>query len=241
MEFSMLAPGDRCLVGFSGGKDSAFLLFALAALKEKAPFDFELAAATLDPMFDRDFPATKIEDLCASLGVPLFLERRNLAKLAFAPGKQNPCARCAFFRRGALNRIARRQGFNKLALAHHLDDALETFLVSIFYSGQLKTFTPVTHQDRSGITVIRPLIYLREGQIENADCFEWEPVPSGCPLDGHSARQKVKDLLARLALENADIYSNVLAAMRSSADERQLWPRPARREEMKGKYQAWRQ
>jgi tRNA(Ile)-lysidine synthase TilS/MesJ len=165
MEFSMLGPGDRCLVGLSGGKDSAFLLYALAALRQTAPFQFDLAAATIDPMFDPNFPADRLRQLCESLGVPFFLEQSNFAQLAFAPSEQNPCPRCAYFRRGALNRIAKREGYNRLALAHHHDDAVETFLMSILYAGQIKTFTPVTQQERSELLVIRPLIYLRESQI----------------------------------------------------------------------------
>lgn len=237
MEFSMLAPGDRCLVGLSGGKDSAFLLYALAALKQKAPFQFDLAAATIDPMFDPNFPAALLQELCDSLGVPLFLEQSNLAQVAFAPSEQNPCPRCAYFRRGALNRIARREGYNRLALAHHHDDAVETFLMSILYAGQIKTFTPVTKQDRSDLLVIRPLIYLREEQIRaTRSFFDWEPVPSCCPLDGQSTRQTVKELLRTLGQENASLYSNVSAAMRLPLANVQLWPPELTREEMRSKY-----
>ncbi|NLW16607.1 MAG: tRNA 2-thiocytidine biosynthesis protein TtcA [Firmicutes bacterium] len=237
MEFSMLGPGDRCLVGLSGGKDSAFLLYALAALKLKAPFQFDLAAVTIDPMFDPNFPAARIQELCDQLGVPLFLERTNLAAAAFAPSNQNPCSRCAYLRRGALNRIAKREGYNRLALAHHHDDAVETFLMSILYAGQIKTFGPVTWQDRSGLLVIRPLIYLREAQIRaTRSFFDWEPVPTGCPLDGKSTRQRVKDLLCTLETENPVIYSNLSAAMRLPLTEIELWPPELTREEMRSKY-----
>lgn len=233
----MLAQGDRCLVGLSGGKDSAFLLYALAALKQKAPFQFDLAAVTIDPMFDPDFPAARLQELCDSLGVPLFLEQSNLAQVAFAPSEQNPCPRCAYFRRGALNRIARREGYNRLALAHHHDDATETFLMSILYAGQIKTFTPVTKQDRSDLLVIRPLIYLREAQIRaTRSFFDWDPVPSCCPLDGQSTRQTVKELLRTLGQENASLYSNVSAAMRLPLANVQLWPPELTREEMRSKY-----
>lgn len=233
----MLGPGDRCLVGLSGGKDSAFLLYALAVIKAKAPFQFELAAATIDPMFDPNFPAARLQELCDSLGVALFLEQTNLAGAAFAPSAQNPCPRCAFLRRGALNRIANREGYNRLALAHHHDDAVETFLMSILYAGQIQTFTPVTSQDRSGLLVIRPLIYLREAEIQ-ATCsfFDWEPVPSCCPLDGESTRQRVKELLQTLGEVNPSLYSNVSAAMRLPLAKIQLWPPALTREEMRSKY-----
>lgn len=233
----MLGPGDRCLVGLSGGKDSAFLLYALAALKPKAPFPFDLAAATIDPMFDPRFPAARLQELCDSLEVPLFLEQSNLAEVAFAPSEQNPCSRCAYFRRGALNRIATREGYNRLALAHHHDDAVETFLMSILYAGQIKTFSPVTRQDRRGLLVIRPLIYLREAQIRaTRSFFAWEPVPSCCPLDGQSTRQTVKELLQTLGEENSSLYSNVSAAMRSPLASVRLWPPELTRAEMRSKY-----
>ncbi len=237
MEFDMLMPGDRCLVGLSGGKDSSFLLYALAVIREYAPFSFDLAAATIDPLFDDQFPSERVQQLCRSLQVPLFLERLDLAKLVFAPSKQNPCPRCAFFRRGALNRIATREGYNRLALAHHHDDAVETFLISLLFSGQIKTFTPVTEQDRSRLTVIRPLIYLREQEIKSAyRFFDWEPIQNPCPLDGHSTRQQVKELLQSLDKESRSVYDNVSAAMRLPVDKVELWPSELNRDAMRQKY-----
>ena len=233
MEFAMLADGDRCLVGFSGGKDSAFLLYALAALRAKAPFEFELAAATIDPMFDDQFPEERLRLFCQQLRVPFYLERTNLAQLAFASKRQNPCARCAFFRRGALNRIAKREGYNRLALAHHHDDAVETFLLSLLYAGQIKTFTPVTKQDALDLLIIRPLIYLRESEIESQRFFTWASVPSMCLLDGRSARQTVKELLRA----NPLFYNNLAAAMRFPLSQIRLWPPELTREEMRPRYQ----
>lgn len=237
MEFDMLAPGDRCMVGLSGGKDSAFLLYSLAVLKEHAPFDFDLAAVTIDPMFDDHFPGERLAELCRQLGMPFLLEQVNLAEIAFAPSEQNPCPRCAFFRRGALNRIARREGYNKLALAHHHDDAVETFLMSIIYSGQIKTFTPVTRQDKSGLTVIRPLVYLRESEIKAAyKFFEWEPVHNPCPLDKTSKRQDIKQLIRQLDRDNRSVYDNLSAAMRLPVEKIELWPPELSKAEMRERY-----
>lgn len=237
MEFDMLRPGDRCLVGLSGGKDSSFLLYALAVIREHAPFAFDLGAVTIDPMFDANFPGDRLRELCSRLGVPFLLEQVNLAEIAFAPSEQNPCPRCAFFRRGALNRIAQREGYNRLALAHHHDDAVETFLMSILFSGQIKTFTPVTRQDKSGLTVIRPLVYLREWEVKAAyRFFEWEPIHNPCPLDGKSTRQQVKELLRELGRANRSVYDNVSAAMRLSLDRVELWPPELTRDAMRQKY-----
>lgn len=237
MEFDMLQPGDRCLVGLSGGKDSSFLLYALSVIREHAPFAFDLAAVTIDPMFDANFPGDQLQALCDRLGVPFILEQVNLAEIAFAPSEQNPCPRCAFFRRGALNRIAQREGYNRLALAHHHDDAVETFLMSLLFSGQIKTFTPVTDQDKSGLTVIRPLIYLREWEVQAAyKFFDWEPIHNPCPLDGKSTRQNVKELLRELGRANRSVYDNVSAAMRIPLNRVELWPSELTRDEMRHKY-----
>lgn len=237
MEFDMLRPGDRCLVGLSGGKDSSFMLYALSVIREHAPFAFDLAAVTIDPMFDDQFPGDKLQGLCDRLGVPFILEQVNLAEIAFAPSEQNPCPRCAFFRRGALNRIAEREGYNRLALAHHHDDAVETFLMSLLFSGQIKTFAPVITQDRVGTTVIRPLVYLREWEVKAAyKFFEWEPIVNPCPLDGKSTRQTVKELLRELGRENRSVYDNLSAAMRIPLDRVELWPEELTRDEMRQKY-----
>lgn len=232
----MIRAGDRVLVGLSGGKDSSFLLYALATIREHAPFHFDLAAATIDPLFDNDFPAERLVELCHELEVPFHLKRLPVAEAAFAPGTQNPCPRCAYFRRGALNGIAWREGYNRLALAHHHDDAVETFLMSILYSGQIKTFGPTTPQD-DGLLVIRPLIYLRESQIRAAyRFFDFEPIKSPCPLDGKSTRQVVKDQIRSLARQNRTIYDNLSAAMRIPPERIELWPPEMTREEMHKQY-----
>ncbi|MGE5654066.1 MAG: tRNA 2-thiocytidine biosynthesis TtcA family protein [Bacillota bacterium] len=232
----MIAPGDRVLVGLSGGKDSSFLLYALATLREHAPFAFDLAAATIDPMFDEPFPSDRLVGLCRDLDIPFHLERLPVAEAAFAPGTQNPCPRCAYFRRGALNGIAWREGYNRLALAHHHDDAVETFLMSILYSGQIKTFGPTTPQD-DGLMVIRPLIYLREAQIRAAyRFFAFEPIKSPCPLDGKSMRQTVKDQIRALTHQNRTVYDNLSAAMRVAPGRIELWPPELSKDEMHVRY-----
>jgi tRNA(Ile)-lysidine synthase TilS/MesJ len=124
-----------------------------------------------------------------------------------------------------------------LALAHHHDDAVETFLMSVLFSGQIKTFSPVTEQDKSGLTVIRPLIYLREWEVKAAyKFFEWQPIHNPCPLDGKSTRQTVKELLRELGRENRSVYENISAAMRIPLERVELWPSELSKEEMRQKY-----
>ncbi|MCL2498697.1 MAG: tRNA 2-thiocytidine biosynthesis TtcA family protein, partial [Symbiobacteriaceae bacterium] len=173
MEFEMLQPGDKVLVGLSGGKDSALLLFALKVLQQQTGYPFELGAVTVDAGFSSESYQDILTELCTALSVPLYYERHpELQEIVFDPQhRQNPCARCAFFRRGIINRIAVKEGYNKIALGHHLDDAVETFLMSILLAGKIETFTPVTSQDRSQVTVIRPLVLLREKEITGAKRF----------------------------------------------------------------------
>lgn len=231
IEFDMLSPRDRVLVGLSGGKDSSFLLYALAALRENAPFDFDLAALHVDQGFVPDFDVSTMEDFCKGLGVPFAVMRTRIYEAAFGQEKQSPCARCAFLRRGALNNYANKNGYNKVALAHHLDDALETFLMSQLYSGRIETFLPVTYLDRTKVTVIRPLVYFREKEIKQAGkLIDFTPVDTPCPMAGKSMRARVKALLTELANENKFVLTNLMAAMRQG-NAVKLWPpEPARQE-----------
>lgn len=229
IEFDMLAPGDRILAGFSGGKDSAFLLWALCHVQRGARFDFELAALTVELGFPGETDEGRLRDWCDRLGLELHLEKTEIGKHIFT-GSQNPCARCAFLRRGAINDFALRHGFNKVALAHHLDDAVETFLMSQLYSGQVKTFLPRIYMDRSGITTIRPLVYLREEQIRRAvRRAGYEPIVPSCPVSGKTTRQAVGNMIRRLERENRFVFTNLVAAMRSA--EVELWPPPLTPEE----------
>lgn len=242
VEFQMVAEGDRILVGFSGGKDSAFLLHALCAVRMYSPINFEIAAATIDQGFASDDIAATGERMASfvrRLGVPYFVKQTNIARVAFAPyQKENPCAICSHLRRGALNKCAAENGFNKVALAHHRDDVVETFLMSILYSGQIHTFRPVTYLDRTGITVIRPLVYFRESEIAGAvRRIGYEPPVNPCPMQGKSHRAKVRDLIRSLSRENRIVYHNLFKALRVDAIG-ELWPPVASEQQMRERHKA---
>ena len=229
-EFGLIRPGDRILVGFSGGKDSAFLLYALRSLQlHNRLVPFSLAAVTLDAGFAPGFPPGTVPAYAGRLGVEWHPIETKLARL-LADGK-DPCARCAYFRRGAIYRFARQRGFNRVALAHHHDDAVATFLLSILYSGKIETFLPRTDLDGE-LSVIRPLVYLREADIrKHLHLTGFAPVSSGCPYEAGTQRLEVKKLLARLGRENRFVYTNLSAAMR--AGSLQLWPPPPSKAEMR--------
>jgi tRNA(Ile)-lysidine synthase TilS/MesJ len=123
-----------------------------------------------------------------------------------------------------MNRFARENGFNAVALAHHHDDAVETFLMSIIYSGQIKTFLPRTELDRSGLTAIRPLVYLREKEIRAAlELTGYQPVPSPCPVDGRTKRAETKELIRQLSRHDPGIFTNLASAIREGRPQ-EFWP-----------------
>lgn len=163
-DFGLIEPNDRILIALSGGKDSLTLLYAMAILKKTLPCDFEIAALTLDMGFKNDY--TEVKAFCKSLEIDFNIIDSEIAQIIFEERKEkNPCSLCARFRRGAINNWAKEHGYNKVALGHHMDDVLETFLMSLFYEGRLNTFAPKSYLDRSDVTVIRPLVYVLEYDI----------------------------------------------------------------------------
>jgi len=213
-DYAMISPGDRIGVGVSGGKDSLLLLRALAALREFYPAAFSLEAVTVDAGFpDMDFSG--VEALCRALEVPYEIVKTDIREIVFdARREENPCSLCARLRRGALNNALRDRGCNKLALGHHFDDAAETFLLSLLYEGRLSCFEPVTYMERSGITLIRPLLYVGEKRCENlAEKLGLPVVKSTCPQDHAGKRREVKALIASLSREYPDLRSKIFGAM----------------------------
>ena len=235
LEFDLIEEGDRILIGLSGGKDSLFLAFAMAALQKVSAKPFELAALTLDAGFAPDFPQETLAAFCAKLDIPFHFIQADIASIIQENQGKDPCFTCAFFRRGAINRFAAEHGFQKVAYAHHHDDAVETLLMNLLHSGQIGTFLPKTALDRSGVTVIRPLLFFREAELRDAWMLHvQEPIPNPCPFNGKTQRQATKELIASLASQNPAIYDHLAAAMREDSVH-ELWPKEATRAELKEK------
>ena len=213
-DYDMIQEGDRIAVGLSGGKDSTILLMALNHLRRFYPKKFYLEAISIDLGFEgMDF--TPLAELCKSLDVPYTLVKTDIKEIVFdVRNEDNPCSLCAKMRRGALNETLKAHNVNKLALGHHFDDAIETFMMSLLFEGRLSCFKPVTFLDRSGVTQIRPLVYAGELKIINlAKTLEIPLVENSCPMDKTSKRHEIKTLLAGLSKQYPDMKSKIFGAM----------------------------
>ena len=213
-DYDMICPGDKIAVGVSGGKDSMLLLAAMKHLQSFYPKPFELEAITIELGFEgMDFGA--VADYCRERDIPYSCVKTDIKEIVFDVRREdNPCSLCAKMRRGALNEAIRSRGISKLALGHHFDDAVETFMLSLLFEGRISCFRPVTYLDRSGVTQIRPLIYAGEQKIANvAAALELPIVENPCPQDKASKRKEIKDLLKTLGADYPDMKSKVFGAM----------------------------
>ena len=215
-DYEMIAPGDRVMVGVSGGKDSVALTIGLSMLRKYIGFDYEVVAVTLDPQFDHqpmDYSA--LAELFRQHGIPYEVRRTEIGPVVFEYRKEkNPCALCAKLRRGSLHTALTERGIHKIALGHHYDDAVETLLMNLVFEGRIGCFQPVTYLDRTGITQIRPLLYCQETDIRRmAAKLALPVVKNTCPMDGHSRRQEVKELLAELERRYPDLKKKLFGAV----------------------------
>ena len=199
-DYHMIDEGDKIAIGISGGKDSLTLLYALHGLRRFYPKHFEIHAVTVDLGF-KNLNLDKIKELCKSLDVEYTIIKTDIAQIIFEDRKEeNPCSLCAKMRKGALNQAIKEIGCNKVAYAHHKDDVVETMLMSLIFEGRFHTFSPVTYLDRMDLTVIRPLMYMNEGDVIGFVNKNQVPVvKSPCPADGYTKREYVKNLLKSLA------------------------------------------
>ncbi len=216
--YEMIADGDKICVGVSGGKDSVALLVALAKMRRFLPWNFEVVALSVDMNFGgvpSDF--SEIEELCRRIRVPYFIKQTHIAEVVFdVRQEENPCSLCSRMRRGALHDAAKELGCNKIALGHHLDDAVETFYINLLRNGTIGCFRPVTYLSRKDITMIRPMIYAFERDVSKAAVsFNLPIVKSKCPADGTTERQKVKYLLSGLEKEYENLRKKTLTALQN--------------------------
>ncbi len=212
-DYQMIEQGDRIGVGVSGGKDSIALLVFLSELRKYHSSGFEMEAISIDLGFGMDF--SPIQALCDKLQVPFTVVKTEIAPVIFDYRKEkNPCSMCAKMRRGALNQALLDRNLNKLALGHHYDDAVETFMMSLLYEGRISCFQPVTDLDRTGIIQIRPMLYLHERTIDNFVKQQQLPiVMNRCPVDKRTKREEIKKLVFELSKTYPDLKERVFGAM----------------------------
>lgn len=218
-DYGMIVPGDKICVGVSGGKDSVALTVALAHLRRYMGIPFELVAVSLDPQFNgQSTDYTPLQELFSQLDVPYEIRRSEIGAIVFDIRKEsNPCALCAKMRRGLLHNTAKELGCNKVALGHHLDDAIETFYMNLWGEGRLGCFSPITYLSRKDITMIRPMILATESEVRKAVKSAQLPiVKSACPADGATRRQEMKDYVANMCRQDKAFRQKMLGAMQTA-------------------------
>ena len=196
-EYSLIQKGDKIAIGISGGKDSLSLLYVLSQYKKYILNDFEIVAIAVDLSGGKN-DYSKIKKFCEILNVDFIIVPSNVFEIVFEIRKEkNPCSLCANLRRGLLNSKAKELGCNKVALGHHRDDLIETFLLSLFFEGRMSTFKPSSYLSRTDITVIRPLLYCEEKDLAK-ESINFPILKNLCPADKNTQREKAKSILATL-------------------------------------------
>jgi tRNA 2-thiocytidine biosynthesis protein TtcA len=216
-EFSMVRPHDRVLVGLSGGKDSLTLLHVLRNVKRRCGFPFDLAAATVDPMTPEYNPES-LGEYCRSLGVEHFMLKEPIMQIAKTKMKnESICAFCARMKRGLLYNCMRTNGYNVLALGQHMDDIVESFMMSVWRNGALRTMKAHYICDEGDLRIIRPLVYVRERDTEKfAKDAKLPIVADNCPacFKEPKERRRIKLMLSAEEYENPGVFGSISRAIK---------------------------
>lgn len=211
-KYELIEEGDKIAVGLSGGKDSLTLLHALKSYQRFSPQKFELVAIAVDLTNGKN-DYSLLQKFCDDIDVPLFIEKSNVFEVVFEIKKEkNPCSLCANMRRGLLNSKAKELGCNKVALGHHKDDFIETFILSLFFEGRLSSFMPKSYLSRMELYSIRPLIYCDEKEIIRVS-QNYPTLKNICPADKHTEREKAKELLKELEEKYPDAKEKIFTAL----------------------------
>lgn len=215
LNYGMIQPGEKIAIGMSGGKDSSTLLSLLDTIKkqQRLGFDFDIYPIILDMGMEMDIQP--LVDFCQDLGYDIEIVSTDIAKVVFdIREEKNPCSLCANLRRGILYQTASDRGYTKVALGHHVDDAIETYFMNFLFHGEMTSFEPMTYLDRTGVTIIRPLLYVEEKAIINYTRREEIPVIfNPCPVDKKTKREEIKKMISSLSLDYPDIRKKFIKGM----------------------------
>ncbi len=218
-EYSMINDNDKVAIALSGGKDSVALLVALCEIKKYYSKKFEVIAITLDPCFNNkktDF--SSISKLCEKLNVQHIIKKTNLWEIIFDIRKErSPCSLCAKMRRGILHTVCIEHNCQRIALGHHQDDAIETFLMNLFHNGKLECFSPLSYLSRRNLFMIRPMILCNEKEIKNFIFnYNLPTCKSNCPMDGHTERENFKNLTNLIESKYPNLRKNLINSLKKS-------------------------
>ena len=213
-KYGMIQDGDRICVGVSGGKDSLLLMYGLKLYQMFSKKKYELCAVMLG-LGIVELDTSGIEAFAREHDIDFEVKKTDIGDVVFNIRKEkSPCAMCAKMRRGALNDIAVAKGCNLVALGHNREDVLETFLLSLFYEARLNTFAPITYLGRTGVTVIRPLVFYPEKDAINAARrLELPVIPANCPVAGSTKREDMKNLLQDFRRIVPDVETRLMKAI----------------------------
>jgi tRNA 2-thiocytidine biosynthesis protein TtcA len=216
-DFSMIREGDRLLLGLSGGKDSLSLLHILRYFQRHAPIHFELAAMTVDPQSE-DFDPSPLIPYLKSIGIDYYYEKEPILEMADKHMEGDSyCSFCSRIKRGIMYSTARKHNCNVLVLGQHLDDLAESFLMSAFHGGKLKTMKAHYTNNDGDLRVIRPLVYVREKMLAKlAQENELPVIAENCPacFSKPTQREHMKQLLAKEEKGNNGIFGSLLTTMK---------------------------
>ena len=219
-QWNMINAGDNVLVGLSGGKDSLILLHALHEFSRRSPQKFSLAALSVKLTGMNTEP---LEEYCHEKNIRYVIVEHPIIEIIHARNEKSPCSFCANMRRGIISRWASENGYNKLALGHSLDDAVETFFMNLFHTGRAKSFQPKAYMSRTNVTVIRPLVLSAEAAIiDDAKRLELPVIASACPFAGHTERQRIREYISDLRVRVPDLYAKILNAL-ENLSESESW------------------